>query len=66
MSPGNRRTLILISKVLQNLSNDIQFGDKEQYMVFLNRYITDNQKRMSRFITELCKEDNTPGRYTKF
>jgi hypothetical protein len=34
-----RRNLILIAKVLQNLSNGLLFGDKEVYMKVLNRYI---------------------------
>eukprot|EP00474_Spongospora_subterranea_P002356 CRZ02814.1 hypothetical protein [Spongospora subterranea] len=34
-----RRNLILVAKVLQNLSNGVLFGDKEQYMSHLNLYL---------------------------
>ena len=34
-----RRNLILVAKVLQNLSNGLLFGDKEIYMKVLNQYI---------------------------
>jgi hypothetical protein len=34
-----RRNLILVAKVLQNLSNGLLFGDKEVYMKVLNQYI---------------------------
>lgn len=43
LSIETRRTLILISKLLQNLSNRIQFdGSKEEYMVSMNPFIEQN------------------------
>jgi hypothetical protein len=37
-----RRNLILIAKVIQNLSNDVPFGGKEAFMQRLNNFIADN------------------------
>jgi len=37
-----RRTLTLISKCLQNLSNGIEFGKKEAYMEEMNTFIREN------------------------
>jgi len=34
-----RRNLILVAKLLQNLSNSMRFGDKEAYMMCLNDFI---------------------------
>ena len=38
----SRRALILISKILQTLSNGVMFGVKEPYMTPMNTFITDN------------------------
>ncbi len=54
LSNETRRSLILISKVLQNLSNEVQFGDKEKYMLFINEWISQNQERMQRFLAHMC------------
>ena len=48
-----QRTLILLSKVLQNLANGILFGKKENYMVKLNEFITSNTDTMKSFVQEL-------------
>lgn len=49
-----RRALILISKVLQNLANGIQFGAKESYMNEMNKFITDNITECRNFLDELA------------
>eukprot|EP00300_Choanocystis_sp_HF-7_P028567 c34302_g1_i1.p1 GENE.c34302_g1_i1~~c34302_g1_i1.p1 ORF type:complete len:588 (-),score=-33.45 c34302_g1_i1:12-1775(-) len=50
MSMEVRRPLILIAKVLQNLANNVEFGDKETYMKPMNEFITVNQKPMMDWI----------------
>lgn len=52
-TPGLRRTLILISKVIQNLANELEFGDKEAYMMPMNVFIQQNIPRMKEFLTNL-------------
>ncbi len=49
-----RRNLTLITKLLQNLSNGIPFGSKEQYMTPMNSYIENNQDKMNSFLTKLA------------
>eukprot|EP00002_Diphylleia_rotans_P025133 TRINITY_DN4977_c0_g1_i1.p1 TRINITY_DN4977_c0_g1~~TRINITY_DN4977_c0_g1_i1.p1 ORF type:complete len:729 (-),score=121.13 TRINITY_DN4977_c0_g1_i1:921-3107(-) len=41
-----QRTLILISKVLQNLANCTDFGGKEEWMAPMNIFIQENQTRL--------------------
>ena len=41
-NPAFRRSLVLISKILQNLSNGLQFGKKESYMLPFNEFIISN------------------------
>jgi len=37
-----QRGLTLIAKTLQNVANNVTFGNKEEYMVWLNDFITAN------------------------
>eukprot|EP01103_Thecamoeba_quadrilineata_P003361 TRINITY_DN13151_c0_g1_i1.p1 TRINITY_DN13151_c0_g1~~TRINITY_DN13151_c0_g1_i1.p1 ORF type:complete len:616 (+),score=116.56 TRINITY_DN13151_c0_g1_i1:100-1848(+) len=53
LNKGSRRSLILISKVLQSLTNGVPFGDKEDYMVPLNQFILDNTQILNDFFTSL-------------
>ncbi|MDP2435322.1 MAG: hypothetical protein Q8P67_06230, partial [archaeon] len=39
ISPPTRRNLILIAKIMQNTANNIEFGDKEEWMAFANPFI---------------------------
>ncbi len=50
----NRRSLVLISKVLQNLANDVEFGDKEPYMAVMNYFIIKKRKALQEFFSELA------------
>ena len=47
MSPAFRRALILVSKILQNLSNGVEFGKKEEYMSPFNEFIHNNLSQVS-------------------
>jgi hypothetical protein len=56
-----RRLLILIAKVLQNLANDVYFGDKEPYMKDFNLVITGNQSRLHDFLDSILSlESDAP------
>ncbi|KAH3758841.1 RasGTPase-activating protein [Pelomyxa schiedti] len=46
VSPLVRRNLVLLSKMLQNISSGLVFTSKEQYMVAMNRYIEQNVNRL--------------------
>jgi len=48
-----RRTLTLISKTLTNLSNNVEFGPKEQFMTFMNEIIEKNTEAMKLFLQQL-------------
>jgi hypothetical protein len=48
-----RRTLTLVAKVLQNISNGVEFGKKEEFMVPLNGLIKAQIPRLSSFFGSL-------------
>jgi len=52
-SKAARRSLILITKVLQNLANEIEFGKKESYMVKMNDFINSNIPKLDSFYKKL-------------
>jgi len=54
-SASSRRLLILITKVLQNLSNDVEFGSKEPYMTKMNDFIQSNRGKLAAFYDKLVK-----------
>jgi len=43
----------LITKVLQNLANEIEFGKKESYMIKMNDFINTNIPKLAQFYTSL-------------
>eukprot|EP01101_Sappina_pedata_P006778 TRINITY_DN3465_c0_g1_i1.p1 TRINITY_DN3465_c0_g1~~TRINITY_DN3465_c0_g1_i1.p1 ORF type:complete len:871 (-),score=186.52 TRINITY_DN3465_c0_g1_i1:51-2663(-) len=55
-----QRSLILISKLIQNLVNGVEFdGTKERYMTSLNCFIKDNQTKLQEFFQILSDEQLT-------
>jgi len=60
-SADARRLLILITKVLQNLSNDVEFGSKEPYMEKMNDFVHANREKLSKFYDKLLKIPTKPN-----
>ncbi|KAG6896188.1 hypothetical protein C0992_009811 [Termitomyces sp. T32_za158] len=61
-TPGMRRGLMVITKIIQNLANNIFFG-KEAHMVVLNQFLKTNIATVTRFLGDIAKpisaaEDN--------
>eukprot|EP01132_Coremiostelium_polycephalum_P003297 gene3297-4129_t len=57
-STDSRRGLVLVSKLLQNLANEMPFGVgiKEEYMSYLNQFISNNSKRIHWFFDKLASD----------
>jgi len=53
------RGLILIVKVIQNLANLVEFGEKEGFMSPLNPFLVENFSRMKSFLLTLGKDEPT-------
>merc|ERR1711916_292059 len=52
-APEERKLLVMIGKVLQNLSNGKEFGSKEKFMTSMNIYILENQDAVARLFESL-------------
>jgi hypothetical protein len=53
VSPEVQRGLILSAKLIQNLSNNIEFGDKEAYMIDLNVIIAQYREKFAQFLVDV-------------
>lgn len=60
LDPPSSRKLLLIAKTLQNLSNLVEFGQKEPFMEPMNAFITGKISDMKKFIDQISVEDKTP------
>jgi neurofibromin 1 len=56
-SQSLRRQFILISKVLSNLSTNVLFGDKEDYMVIMNPFLESRKDDLDPYYDLLCTDD---------
>ncbi|KAG8981934.1 Ras GTPase activating protein ira2 [Tulasnella sp. 425] len=59
-NPAIQRGLVLITKIIQNLANNILFG-KEAFMMSMNAFLTSNIMPVTRFLSEVLKYTPTPG-----
>ncbi|EFA77182.1 Ras GTPase activation domain-containing protein [Heterostelium album PN500] len=55
-----KRNLVLLAKVLQNVSNGVEFGGKEEFMTCMNSIVTDNKPKMSKYFQMICKDPTSP------
>ena len=49
-----RRALLLITKVIQNLANNVVFGGKEPHMKILNPFLSENIRQVTKFLSDLA------------
>ncbi|KAL7420982.1 Ras GTPase activating protein ira2 [Cryptotrichosporon argae] len=48
-----RRALVLITKVIQNLANNVVFGNKEAHMKVLNPFLSENIRQVTKFLSDV-------------
>ncbi|KAG9291425.1 hypothetical protein G9A89_021843 [Geosiphon pyriformis] len=53
-----RRGLLLITKIITNLANNVLFGAKEPYMTVLNKFLHDNIVKITRFLQNISVLNN--------
>ncbi|XP_058258630.1 ras/Rap GTPase-activating protein SynGAP isoform X1 [Hemibagrus wyckioides] len=56
--PNTLRTLTLTAKVLQNLANFTPFGEKEEYMLFMNEFLEEHWDDMRTFLQKVSNPDS--------
>ncbi|XP_073444867.1 RAS protein activator like-3 [Dendrobates tinctorius] len=56
--PLSARALTLVAKVLQNLANFTRFGEKEDYMSFMNGFLEQHWDEMSVFLQTVTDPDS--------
>ncbi|XP_041640111.1 disabled homolog 2-interacting protein isoform X2 [Cheilinus undulatus] len=55
--PNTLRTLTLTAKVIQNLANFTLFGEKEEYMLFMNEFLQQHWNGMRGFLETVSTSD---------
>jgi len=56
ITPAGRRSLLLVAKIVQNVANKIQFGEKETYMVFSNSVVDAYLEPTTKFLETLSQD----------
>jgi len=57
VAPTIMRALILSAKILQNLSNRVNFGEKENYLTHANAFISRNTQALDGIFAKILKSD---------
>ena len=60
------RKLTLVAKVIQNLANFARFGVKEEYMCFMNDFLSKEIKNMKQFIDTISVSNTYVYLFTIF
>jgi len=55
--PKQRRNLVLISKVIQQIANGFEFGSKESFMIPLNALVQEYSSKAKKFLIECATFD---------
>ncbi|EFC41685.1 hypothetical protein NAEGRDRAFT_80615 [Naegleria gruberi] len=65
----SQRNFILITKVIQNLANNVLFGNKERFMICMNDFLTQKKDIMREYLMSIIdyseKVDESSELYTK-
>ncbi|KAJ3164344.1 Neurofibromin 1 [Geranomyces variabilis] len=57
VQPSARRGLVLCGKVLTAMCNDVDFGNKEQYLMCLNHFLRENREKVKDFLVYASASD---------
>lgn len=49
-----RRALLLVTKIIQNLANNVLFGNKEAHMKALNPFLSENIRQVTKFLSDVA------------
>ncbi|KAJ3021493.1 Ras GTPase activating protein ira2 [Thoreauomyces humboldtii] len=60
VQPSARRGLVLCGKVLTAMCNDVDFGNKEQYLMCLNHFLRENREKIKDFLIFASEEPPEP------
>lgn len=52
-NPRFRRALLFVTKVVQNLANDVVFGGKEPHIMNMNSFLKEHIHQMKAFLEEI-------------
>jgi hypothetical protein len=54
LTPKDRRNLILLTKILQNLANQVKFGIKEEFLSCMNEILDEYQTKTNEYLLNVC------------
>jgi len=54
IDPESQRHLILIAKIIQSIANNLEFGQKEAFMIPLNHLVIDYIPKVQHYLNELA------------
>lgn len=51
-----QRTLVLVAKLFQSLANNVEYGQREEYMVPFNAFLQNHRARLFKFYDQICQQ----------